>query len=620
MRKGEKGVALIVAIFVTIFLLLISSAFFISSINSAKQSVRHWTGIIASEVCSVGAERALWNIQQNLDANPDWVPSNDNFVILYGDYDNFIKNRDQDTYRYMDFGTWSFTSSNDKKNKEHFGSQLYAVKLVKMDTATSTAKIWKICSAGISRLAMIEGKAKTVRNVSEMEVLVQLGRVKTGNPEFPAIIDGAETPGETREIFNNIYFHLEAMENGKSVPAPVYTEAKWTNTDDGNTNLGNRNSSGRIGVAEESSIIFKEAPDASNAMSSLSTWNALVDNGGIKVESTPKMDFPDIDFNVFKNGKGNIKAADYKASDLVIAGLWEDKGAYYQPKKAGMYIATKDSAVSFPSGIDVFKDTNKDGYTVIYIDKGFKFGTRNSGNIFVENDAHGVILSDGAFTSTGNAAYGNSQDVISNVGVEIKGEIHSVGGQRLDKGISRGGNQTLADYKLGVTYPDMKEGGEYNVYGMYGATGELLGCVWEDQFGNPVPNSPQGWGEPLWSQDVGILDILSTNNVIISNSYGNQEEGTSRFRGSIYSKSKLFLQADLAMMGAIAGKNGVIRVNQWKNGSNNGSYGGYDLACLYEDPLGRDGATASLKDALTGSGGGKVDKRQMVLLAWNVKK
>ncbi len=626
-RKNETGMALIVAIFVTVFLLFISSAFFISSINSTKQSVRNWTGIVASEVCNIGTERALWNIQQRLDADEDWVPSpTDSSVLLYGDYDNFVKNRGQDTYQYMDFGT--FSSSSDKKNKEHYGAQLYAVKLVKRDDPKTTTEEWMICSAGISRLATPD--ARTVRNVSEMEVLVQLGRIKKGEPKFPAMIDGAETPGEIREIYNNTYFHLEAMKDGKSIPAEVYTEANWKNTDDGNTNLSNRTASGRIGYAKETSMVFQEGPEVANGMSGNTSWDALVVNKGIKVESAPKMEFPEIDFDVFKNGRGNVKECDYKASDLVAAGLWEDKGDYYEPKKKMMYLAAKDSSVATIAGGDVYKDKNEDGYTVICTDKGFKLGTQTVGKIYVENGAHGVILSEGGFTSTGNAAYGNSQDAISNVGVDIRAEIHSVGGPKsnkvlkiadLNQGILPGGNQALADYKLGVKYPSMEEGGEYNIYGIRGAAGDLLGCIWEDQFGNTVEKTSPS-EKPLWNKEVGILDIMSTNNVIISNPYEWQEEGVSRFRGSIYSKNKLFLQADLAMMGAIAGKKGVMRVNQWNNKNpKNGSYGGYDFVGLYENPLGREGITASIpENAITGSGGEKIDKRQMVLLAWNVKK
>ncbi|MEK7274633.1 MAG: hypothetical protein AAB110_05215, partial [Candidatus Desantisbacteria bacterium] len=229
---------------------------------------------------------------------------------------------------------------------------------------------------------------------------------------------------------------------------------------------------------------------------------------------------------------------------------------------------------------------------------------------------------EGAFTSTGNAPYGNSSDAISNVGVDIRAEIHSVGGTRLTEGILKGGNQTLVDYKLGVKYPNMEEGGEYNVYGAYGATGGLLGYVWQDKNGNPVPNSPTGWGEPLWSDTVGVLDILSSNNVIVSNQWGNKEEGVSRFRGFISSKKQVLIQGDFAIRGAIGGKEGVAWSNQWANKLSNGAYGGYDSVLLKEDPLARGGkATNSIiKPAYSGFGGDKVDSRVIEILAWNVAK
>lgn len=75
MKKNEKGMALIVAIFVTIFLLFISMAFFTSSRNVANSSRQNWAGLVSSEIADGGAERAVWYVQKMLDSNPTWIPA-----------------------------------------------------------------------------------------------------------------------------------------------------------------------------------------------------------------------------------------------------------------------------------------------------------------------------------------------------------------------------------------------------------------------------------------------------------------------------------------------------------------------------------------------------------------
>ncbi|MBI4707312.1 MAG: hypothetical protein HY761_05250 [Candidatus Omnitrophica bacterium] len=639
-QKNEKGMALIVAIFVTVFLLFISMAFFTSSRNTVNYSRQNWAGLVSLEVAEGGAERAVWYVQKMLDSNPEWKPGTSTDTVLLpgmGDYDKFVKNYRNKQYEYADYGIKLIHEDNrvDAPN-EYQASQIYAAKMMKRDDPNTEVEEWLVCSAGATRFALSDkGSAKEIKGV---DILVRLGRNVKGNPEVSVLHIGKRPGGLPGD--NNVkmdisrYLHISGMENGVSKPAKIYTEQNFQYvSNDGNPDPGERGS--RIGWSPNSDIIMEKATGVTTtSMSGDPTWNSLIANDKLKMKDNVQRDFLDLDFDTLTKGKNNGSTADYTAEELVASGAWEDKGTYYQPKYENMYLAGAASPVNSATasgrcgGRVVYKDGAKgapDGSVIIYIPpgKGFRHGgVTYSEKIYVENGVHGIIVSEGAFTSTGNAVYGNSQDAISNVGVDIRAEIHSVGGTKLDQGILPGGNQTLADYKLGITLPDMAEGGEYNVYGAYGAVGELLGYIVQDKHGNTV--SPPGWGEPLWSDNVGVLDILSSNNVILSNQYGDKEEGVSRFRGFISSKKQVLIQGDFAIRGAIGGKEGVAWSNQWgytgdKTNDNN-TYKGYDSVLMQEDPLNRGGAATNsiIKPAYGGAGGSKADHRTIEILAWNM--
>ncbi|MBU1704399.1 MAG: hypothetical protein KJ922_03465 [Nanoarchaeota archaeon] len=638
--KKEKGMALMVAIFVTVFLLLVSIALFTSSSKEAKFCRQSVTGIVSMAACEGGAERALWYIQQAMDVNPDWSPGTSTGTVLvgpdtvllngFGDYRNFVKNYGDKKYEYINYGV-AFEGKN-LENKERQSYQLYAIKMIKQDDPKTTAVEWMLYSAGASRLAAPD--ASTAKQISDLQILVRLGRTIPGNPQVPAIFDGAGSGGDTdNNIYTSPFTHIEDMIDGKSSIADIYTERNWKYVMDN----GNGSRDGRTGFYPSSNIEIKLAPGISaNGMDTDVSWNTLKNSDRLKITPDVNMDFLDIDFDNFNGKKPKGAKPDYTAQKLVDAKVWEEKDGYYTPTHSLMYIAGHSTAVktspSAPNVLNyVYKDIDGDGYTIIYIPpgKGFRFGTTattKTMKIAVENGAHGILLSEGAFTSAGNSDFGNSNDAISNVGIDIRAELNSAngvnkaGGIALTGGIAPYGNQTLADFRLGVAYPSPETPGENNVYGAYGAnSGSLVGSIWEDKDGKII--SPASNWKPLWSNDVGVLDILSTNNIIVSNpNGGNKGEGCSRFRGYIYSKEKVILQADLAMRGALAGKHGVLTVNQWNNKLNNGNFIGYDKALLKENPLTRKGGDKLSIFGATGEGGAEIDHRQLQILAWNIKK
>jgi len=621
-QKNEKGIALIVTIFVIVFLLLISMAFFTFSRNAANHSQKNWAGLVSLEIAEGGAERAVWYVQEKLDSNPEWLPGTlTDSVSLMGDYDNFVKNWNE-RYKYAAYGVK--LNGQVGGTTEYQASQIYAVKMVKKDDPNTEIEEWLICSAGATRFALSDkGSAKEIKRV---DILVRLGRNVERKPDVPAIYIGDDSQQGVNKIdyYKSGYIHVAAMKDGVSSPADIYTKRNFMYVhNDGNPDHDVRGS--RIGWSPNSDIILKKDTNVTTgSMNSDQTWKNLVKNNKLTIQNDVQMDFLDLDFDTLTKGKNNGSTADYTAAELVASGAWIDEGTYYRPKDEQMYLAGAASSMTSVAGRYVYKDGAKgapDGVIIIYIPpgKGFRHGgTTSSEKIFVENGVHGIIVSEGSFTGTGNTAYGNSQDAISNVGIDIRAEIHSVGGPKLIEGILKGGNQTLADYKLGINKDDITKTGDYNVYGAYGANGELLSYVMQHKDG-AIVSAPE-WGEPLWSDKVGILDLLSSNNVILSNKWGNKEEGVSRFRGFISSKKQVLIQGDFAMRGAIGGKEGVAWSNQWNNGLSNGTFGGYDSVLLQEDPLNRGGAATNsiIKPAYSGSGKGTADSRTIEVLAWNM--
>ncbi|MFH1097167.1 MAG: hypothetical protein V1749_06685 [Candidatus Desantisbacteria bacterium] len=635
--KKEKGMALIVAIFVTIFLLLMSVAFFTSSRKEAKFSRQSMTGVVSMAACEGGAERALWYIQQAMDANPNWAPGTSTGTVLvepetvllngFGDYRNFVKNMADKTYEYINYGvTIEETNSENKERQSH---QMYALKMIKQDDPTTTAVEWMLYSAGASRLATSD--ASTAKQMKDIQILVRLGRTILGNSEQPTIFDGHKQGGNSQNVNVSPATHIEAMLNGVSAPADIYTENNWISN---NATQGKRD-----GFYPGSNIELKLAPGISvEGMNNDVSWNSLKNK---TITPNVKMDFLNIDFDKFNGKKSDGAKPDYTAQQLVNDGLWEIKNGYYTPKHDLMYIAGRNTSVkTSPSPSNpynyVYNDIDDDGYTIIYIPPGmgFRFGTSAKTQVIsVENGAHGILLSEGVSISTGNSVYGNSNDAISNVGIDIRAQINSAnginkaGGIKLTGGLLPCSYETLADFRLGVDFPYPETVGNYNAFGMYGASSDSLTVsIWQDKNGNfldnktgKIINHVSGSNEPLWSDTVGVLDILSSNNVIVSNTnIDNYPQGSSLFRGYIYSKQEVIIQADLVIRGALSGQFGVSWVNQLNNGRNNGLYGGYERVLLKEDPTARGGnANLSL---VVGAGGTKTDHRQLQILAWNIKK
>ncbi|MBU1754578.1 hypothetical protein KKG56_12160, partial [bacterium] len=456
MKKNEKGMALIVAIFVTIFLLFISMAFFTSSRNVANSSRQNWAGLVSSEIADGGAERAVWYVQKMLDSNPTWIPATSTeSVSLQGDYDNFVKNYGEERYKYADYGVKLIEDKITDRPKEYQSSQIYAVKMVKRDDPNTTVEEWLICSAGATRFALSgKGSAKEIKGT---EILVRLGRNEEGTPDVPAIYIGknSQAVGDDVDYYKSVYIHVAAMKDGKSSPADIFTERDFMYVAaDGNTDTDYSERGSRIGWSPNSDIVLKKAAGVTTTMTADPTWNSLIANNKLTIQNDKKMDFLDLDFDTLTKGKNNGSTADYTAAELVASGAWVDEGAYYRPKDEQMYLAAASSTMTSVTGRYVYKDGNKgaaDGSVIIHIPpgKGFRHGgVSYSEKIYVENGVHGIIVSEGAFTSTGNAEYGNTQDAISDVGVDIRAEIHSVGGPKLNDGIVKGGIATLADYRL----------------------------------------------------------------------------------------------------------------------------------------------------------------------------
>ncbi|MFH1859442.1 MAG: hypothetical protein ABH870_00255 [bacterium] len=610
--QGEAGMAILMAVFVALFLLAVSLAYIVCSKNSLNQAQLSQGKVKGVVVAEAGMERALWYLQERADTNQAIEDGN-----LLGNYDELLKGyRDKDVAR------------NQGLNIPEMGTNTrYAVRTVWEDdgvligTSTNGSEL-AIYVIGVTRQANLMGME--VSNIKSMKMLIRVGAREGGLIE--AVVG---TRGQVIESGNSRW-------QGKG---NIYTEAGFVQDATPNT-----------------TIKSPDTPHTSNDQLIISEWDTWLkgtdlvldgpwDKNGITEQDTTDIkllkgtsqsqQLPEINVSDFATAKGDYAGLDYTYQDLIDRGWTISDGAIISPIGEVMSIweippgtasngivtelnQTEPWVNEMVNGMNTYPaedirkgayyDRNGDGYTTIYLGQGslnLRIMPYGGGitSLWIRPGARGIIASQGQgnnyYAADGIGTWGNSGmgadiEPKSDVSVEIRGQISG--------GPGEAASTEKQVYVDNAVCPN-RGGTEKGVVGLF----------------NPLDPMGENWG---------AFSIIAQNDVIISDcgemresAQSDSYDPCSAFRGFVYSKTDIKIQTDILIQGMIIGLSSVNFADQGSCGWGLASYGdGFDPSFYYENALNPSGSGMSFFPIALAPSGQKVNSRNMTVLSWEADK
>jgi len=597
--QKEKGIALIMAIFVALFLLAVSLAYIVCSKNNLNQS--HLSqgkinGIVAAEA---GMERALWFLQERADAAQE-IPEGK----ILGDYDELLKNYKDKTKATKDgviilgMGT----------NTRYAVMTAYEEDDISNGTVTNGKEL-AIYAIAVTRQANTMGGE--VSNIKAMKMLVRIGAREGGMIE---VVFGGK--GEIRQLDNSQW----------QIKGKIYTEEGFVQNAEPIDYHEVDNSSlypKRDGFLNDTNVEL-QGP-WTNTITPISGAATLTRG------SMDKQTLPDINVADFASTKGSYGGYDYAYQDLIEKGWYVENGALIKPVTQPIMSIWSNPPGTVTNGTftlntddpwvqkimvgcyttsdnltkSIFYDINGDGYTTIYLGPGtpnlriMPGKDMDEQSIEVKPGARGIIASQGmgnnytvlpdGISTWGAMSMGADIQENNTVGVEIRGQIVAGRGSSI--------------------HPIYKEE----------STG--VPSIWTFNVGD-------GYYRPihaLMGDNWGALSILSDNDVIISESglrasAPNTDGGGSNFRGFVYSKNNLKIQSDILFQGMMIGVNSANIADPAASGEGMGrSCNGWDPSLYYEDALHPTGGMSFFPNEMAPSSS-VANSRKMTVLSWEADK
>lgn len=624
--------ALIMTVFVTVFLLLVALGYLVCSRSSLIQS-RLSQGEIRGEITAeAGMERSLWYVQQRYDMNNEIQETES---ASFGDYEQLLKH-----YR-------------DNKKVEQYGVLIpklgektrYAMKTVwEEDENVDNGKELAIYVIGVDKLASVSAAGETAM-VKGMKMLIRVGARKTGWIEGGIVVnDQLNIPENSRvqgkgKMFSNTGIKDQITSN---------TTVADSN---GNTNNQLKSTTNDKKLVEGTDIIA-QSPKLTN----INLLRSIPSNVSIDKEEKPFQKLPKFNIADFASSKGDYRGPDYCYNDLVgddkkgwknegnvlvsstdhMMNVWDDpplqqdtNGNFVSDSNGNPMLDTTNKYVKkwMENGISseaiqrgMYYDRNGDGYTTIYLDSNapnlrvMPYGSLVN-SMVVLPCARGVIASQGH----GNNFYdANAKDGI----VPRSYKNKSGGTSIITVGVDRVLNDNVSIEIRGDIWGSSLLESQWtnHVYK------EDSGVVKRAIYANNWYNRSNLWYEEM-GEKWGALSIIGENDVIIS-SLGSTThvddyigvDPASVFRGFVYSEKNVQVQTDLLIQGMIMGKSATI-ADQGSLGWGMARMGdGGDLSFFEENVKQPSGGGKSFfpLDVAPNSSGGNL--RHMCVLSWEVNK
>ncbi|MFH1898211.1 MAG: hypothetical protein ABH886_08260 [Candidatus Desantisbacteria bacterium] len=601
--QGEAGIALVMAVFVTLFLLAISLAYIVCSKNSLNQSHLSQGKVKGVVVAEAGMERALWYLQERADANESITAGS---MPEFGSYTQLLEN-----YRNMDEAReYGIIIPGMGTNTRYAVMTADEEDGILNGTVTNGREI-AIYVLGVTRQANVMGMS--VSNIKAMKTLVRIGARVAGMPEMVFGGDGEISLSNNAkvQINGNLYSRQGIVVDASSIDTLI----------------------GATGSSTTQSLLTADSNDTwlkytravlegpwTNSISEINdnTNSVNVTRGSCDTKEMPV-------FNIAKfatrTAQGTYNGPDYFYSDL-RAKNWTfnaTDNVIVNPADKIMTIChTQPSQQN--DLLDVFYDINYDGYTVIYLgpnDPSLRIMPGPGTALLISSDARGIIASQGKGTNfynnngIGLSTYdskniGADLQRNDNVGVEIRGKI---------KGEPRTN--------------EVKK--EVYIYNPNDINTPQLGYA---QNGTNTINPVVQWDfvqsrnvNEYMGQNWGALSIIAENDVIISETgdcfmeaQSTVYDTTSAFRGFVYSKRDLNIQTDILFQGMMIGCRNAQLKDHGSAGWGLAGYGdGWDTSLYYEDPLNPSGGLSFFPAEMAPSSS-VANSREMTILSWEADK
>ncbi|MDI6781013.1 MAG: hypothetical protein QME49_02730 [bacterium] len=603
---GESGLAIIMVVFVALFLLAISLAYIVCSKNSLNQSHLSQGKIKGVIVAEAGMERALWCLQNRADNGQEITEES-----ISGNYDELLKGY-KDKSKAREYGVII---------PEMGTNTRYAARTVEeSDGDTNNGKEMAIYVIGVTRQANPMGEE--VSNIKAMKMLVRIGTREAGMPKIVFGGGGriSQRTNSMWQVKGNIYAADGFVQNAKST---ISSYNGFTNA---------QLSSSKYDKWLAGTDVVLEGPWAD-------TITAIDEpNRKLKRGSTEKQELPVFNVADFASPKDDYRGPDYTLADLISKGWTLDakNNVLISPEKQVMSIWNKPPGTvdnngnlqldknepwvanwlknfsSFPESEvadGIYYDRNEDGYTSIYMGQGSPnlriMPYRGyTASLQVRPGARGIIASQGkgnnfyknggdGYLTWGGQKIGADMKSNNNVSIEVRGRI---------AGEAKSGSADKEVYKEQNDVPYV--GFHYK------------GTIYD------ASNPPEPMGEN-W----GALSIIGENDVIISETgdirmaaQSSRWDVHSDFRGFVYSKNNLKIQTDILFQGMMIGVVNADVVDHGSAGWGLSSYGdGWDPSLYYEDPLEPSGNGRSFFPKNFAPSGNAII-RDMVVLSWEADK
>lgn len=637
--NGEEGIALTVAAVITVILFLIASAYFISTQSENTRALADKAGVKAIDVANAGAERAIWNVQQELDNNPDWQPAG-NEMRLFGNYDYFENLSEQDKknpdkYAKECIQVGSTVPGETSGSIGGVGSKVYAVKMRREDDPTTDQVEWAIYSLGIDRSSDILGGKMEMRVT---RVIVQLG----ATVEFPDDLGMYGGGPQTSQSVVNQRFHI----SGGRINPVLYMEGGWNDNGDiildgyPGRSLGKVESGKKKGDGWDPNSRFRFQTLQGNPEPGNSSVRESISYGTRDIPNLRLENLKDIadyyitntcevagDMRDLRNlgwqlsdEKGNIVDMSYPGPKSLVPPydrqilIWKNYDPNLVPREwqPGQY----DNYTDITG-----KNGQPDGYTIFYIPPGdinIRFGYGKTPIC--------VMSGEGNLTRAIIASEGKGRNFYD----ESAASCPELGGQVFVRG---------REYDFMASDKNLNENVGVDIRGviaMLANNGKEIGKKsFMDFIWNPDTNDIDVGGidkgivtdrpnNKIIGSQTGCLSILSKYDVSLTTTGCGLHDSSSFYdpqsimRGLIYSEEgKIRLQTDLLLRGSIMAKKGIEFVdsrdpNQVTRALVQ-SGDGYDFALCFEDVTNLDDGThpALVSTVLPQTGGGI-----MRILSW----
>jgi len=614
--KQERGITLPVGIVVMVILFSIASALFISTQNQATKALSDKAGVTAIAAANVGAERAIWYIQQKLDNDPNWHPNGNEEVLLDTNYDYFKtltpKNRRPDEYAQECIQVGSTVPGKTSGSIGGVGCQVYAVKLKRGPEEIALGdNIWGIYSLGIDRTpGIFAGIGPSKMELRVEKVIVQLGTEQQGLPDTPI-----NTPGDI-ETTQGQRIHI----GGPPIPGlPVVNVRSWNDS----APLDDPIFRGGIFTAHNPQPPaspegwgdgWYRQNDFRMAQSQTAPPDIPLEKVGLPGSGADIIADYYIDLNNpnYQNDPRDLRYRD-NGWELInnrdgSRSLIPPHGTYTGDfKKIYLFGRHVDPQLLSPERKALY-DVNGDGYTVIYIPEGNTNIRIYDLTIMpeVEGDVCRAII-----VSRGRGS--NLYD-----GADTRGYVHlpATGwggrqGERLIAADQQRNSNTAIDIR-GIIKP-------YN----FTSASTFLDFIWDNvnqemRIGEISYGEVRDDGIYRLDRSSGSLSLLADNDIILStpdaNDGGDPNDPQSIIRGLIYSKRNIIFEEDFLLRGAIIAGGNINFVDQSGLWISQRGYGdGFDIAICHENAFASsDGERNLLPDELRPGGGGTLGSVRVI--------